>query len=526
MGNNGVKGIVLIALLVVVSFIIGSQISSDKMVSFGIIGAMVGGFTLLYLGERSWWLLFIVPLFWGYLGIRLPEGLTPQVVIAIVLLAYWLIMRIMGHVELRWRSMWLLDSCVFTLFCYTLWTFYRHPASVNWLQLDDVDRVGGKGYMLCFLGTIAYLGVSILPLRLEQLRKALRVCLNIYAVMLVFNLLRAVLSGKNSIPEEGEEGLLEKAKTTRFTLLTPLGSFLLLYIYASTPIVKIFSNFKKLALIFLGGIGVLLSGWRGTLIVNAMGLAILSFLKKELTFLIIIGSCCYGMLFYLSEEKVLEDLPFGVQRSLRAIPGIHVSRNVEKDANGSSEWRITMWKWALDSRTGYIKDYIWGDGFGQSSAWTQRYSTALMRGTVTNGDQQSFASQGIWHSGWITTIHRLGLVGLVILVIYQLAFIYTTLKTALALKRLGSQDFAIFSLFYVALISGHLLFHLSAGTLPLVYVGFAETAIIKLFYCSVREAGLLRPLFRRESYVPLTIREIEANNGLRNVRPAIEAPQA
>lgn len=524
MGNNGVKGIVLIALLVVVSFIIGSQISSDKTVSFGIIGAMVGGFTLLYLGERSWWLLFIVPVFWGYLHISLPNGLSPSTVLALVILLYWVVMRIMGYVRIKWHTLLPMDLIITVLFCYTLYAYYRHPSSVSWLGFE-AEYVGGKEYILCLLETFAYVAVSILPITFSQIRKMVKVTFYLGCFMTFVGVFRGGATAADMSDGEGGN-LMEEARTTRFTLFVPIGLLAVNYIYASTPIAKLFSDIKKLFAVIIGMFFVLLSGWRSTLIGECLSITAIAFLKRELTLLVLIATACYGGLYYLSSERALDDLPFGVQRTLRAIPGIHVSRKVESDADGSSEWRKVMWRWALDPRTGYIKDYIWGDGFGLSVSWLHRYNTALMRGTLKGGDQSSFAANGTWHSGWITVIHRLGLIGLGLVGVYQIVLIILVVRTAFIFKQLGPKEFGYFCFLYVGLISNQFMFYLTACTAATVYNSFFYAAVMKLFYCAARDEGLVQPLFRRESYVPLTIREIEANNVFHRARPAIEAPQA
>lgn len=508
MGNNGVKGIVLVALLVIVSLIIGSQISSNRLVSVGIVAAMVGAFVLLYMGKNAWWLIFLAPPVANVLPMlpRLPNT-TSALLIAPAILGYWLLMWIMGYVRIRWNTLWFTDLLILLIFLYHCLSYYQHPVAFMMLGLD-MDEVGGKEYVICVLGVLSYIAISCLPITFEQTKKILKYLFFITIASLCFSFAYGLLTGRVSSFGE-EKDVLEAAQTTRFSLLAPLGSLLAVYMYASTPFIRLFSNPLKLLALLLGVGSVVIAGWRGRFIEFCFRFVFIAILKREFSVMIIMAVFAFAGLQLLSHERILEQLPYGMQRALCAIPEIRVKPAIRREVEASSQWRITMWEWALDPRTGYIRNYVWGDGFGQSKADISRTATATLRGTLSHGDQQSFASQGIWHSGWITTMHRLGIIGLGIIAIWQIQLVYLIMSMGRVYKKQGQQYFTWYSCLYISLCSGIIQYHLSAGEPSYIYNSFYMVACIKLFNCCARDKGLLLPFVRTGPYVPLAIQDIE-----------------
>lgn len=515
MGNNGVKSIVLVAILVIMSFFVGGQISDSKTTSLGVVAAVAGGFTLLYMGKNAWWLIFLAPPVIEMLHIRAPFSLPAVMLIAPGILFYWILMWIMGYVRIKWRSLPVLDALMCILFIYLCVSFYRRPVAFLALGLD-MDDIGGKEYVIFLLSFLSYISLSCIPVNFKQSQKLLKYLFWFTMAAALFGLVVSVATGRGGGGEE--QDLADAAENSRFSLLAPIGTLISVYLYASTPLTKIFTRTYKLLTILLGACCVVIAGWRGRLIEFCFRFAFIAALKRELTALVIIALGCYGSLLYLSEEHLLEGLPYGVQRALCAVPGVNVRKDIQRNAEGSSEWRIVMWKWALDPRTGYIRDYIWGDGFGQSKSDIQRTLTATMRGTRSGGDQRDFASRGVWHSGWISTMHRLGIVGLVIVVLWQLSAMVICMMTAVAYKRVSKSCFSYFCALYITVCSSIIQFHLSAGTPEGFFRTISTYAILKMFYCICSEERLIVPFFRFTPYIPLTIRAIENDDAPRSIR--------
>lgn len=516
MESGAVKKIVLAMVLVVLSLLIGSQISDSVGASigaFGIIGCLVGLFAMLWLGAECWKLIF-----WGPIAL----SIVPQVsqlpisvaaVITCLIGCYWGIMRLMGYVSFRWHFLPILDAWVFVIALYMAFTFYRHPVAINMLGMDG-DMVGGKDYIICILAMFSYVVISALPWKLEPLIKCLKW---VFYVGLTISLVKSFITCMNPSAAEGvsEEGgsageVLEKG---RFSFFAAPGMKVLIFVYYRYPLMRIFSSWKKLCAMAFGFFSIVVSGWRTQLVCMMINLSFIAAVKRELTALLAMGIFAYGGLIGLGGLGTFESAPYGLQRVLSALPGIKVSKEAVSDTSESSDIRVRMWKNALDPRTGLIKDYIWGDGFQDSKSGLMRESTARMRGRHID-QQQIMERHGVWHNGWITYTHRLGVVGLVILQGFLLMLAVYIYRLGQALRRVPDGVFA---------------FVISVGSIPLVFTSaflvwevnsifgtFIGIALTKVLYCLMLERGLLAPMFSHRAYVPMTIRELEQQQAMKS----------
>ena len=506
MGNGGIKSIIVAALLVVLSFIIGVQASEGAVDAMAIIAVIVGLFIMLYLGKNAWWMIFLAPPLLSAVPIgalqRFPLGLMAGSGV----LLYWLVMRAIGQVHFTWRSLWSFDAMMLIIGIYTCISFYRHPAVMDFLQVD-YDTIGGQEYFYWFFAVLFFIALSSIPIRYEELTKVYKYSFFLTLGVTIWGVFRGAGTAAAS-----DTDIMENAQTSRFTLFSGLGTYMFYYLYLRYPLRKILISPLKLITMLLCVGSVLISGWRGTLIAFSFTTAFVSILKKEFTYLVIMGAAVYGSLLFLSSQKALDELPYGMQRTLAAIPGVHVSQAAERNAHGSSEWRIVMWKWALDSRTKLIKDYVWGDGFGRSREELGRRQTALMRRTLIVGNQVDFASQGVWHSGWITTMHRLGIIGLIIIVMTQLLAVYLTIRMVSGYWKQKDGIFVIYV--FITIPSSCIMYHLGTGGPGMFYATLAHYTQLKLAYCLARDKGLIPPLFFAKRYVPMAIQAIEEDKSM------------
>jgi O-antigen ligase len=108
-------------------------------------------------------------------------------------------------------------------------------------------------------------------------------------------------------------------------------------------------------------------------------------------------------------------LPLAAQRALSFLPGDWDNR-ATIEAEGSTEWRIEMWKLALTSDR-YIHNKWLGDGFGFTMAELQYQQELKMKGAHPSQVQDYYLVVGTYHSGPIETIKRIGYIGLCVLLI-------------------------------------------------------------------------------------------------------------
>lgn len=500
MENGGIKNIVLIALVIVLAFFVGS-LASDSL-KHALIPSLciVGVFIMLYLGEKSRFLLFYLPAVVSC--IPNPMNLPLENLVACGILVHWLVLRFLRQVNFRWHALAWVDVFVLLISLYMLHLYYKRPSSIAMLGLD-ADTIGGKEYYLAFFGVVAYIAWSCIPFSGEELCQGIKKAFYISLAASIIAIFLNVGSGGGDV-----EGLTESAQHGRFSLFVGFGQQLFAIVYLTYPLSKILTSFRKSAAFAFGVLSVVISGWRNIMVTFVGTVLTYAFFKRELTPIILGGIFTYGGLLYLSSENVLEELPYGMQRTLCVVPGLHVKKEIKRETNHSSSWRVTMWRWALDPRTGYIKDYVWGDGFGQSAAYTRRRTTALMRGSLTAGNQRDFSALGIWHSGFITTLHRMGIVGLVLVAARQLIDIFFIYSVLNAYRR--TPFFPYITIRFAVEIPCYVFFYFNATNPVSIYGSLPALALLKRLYLIAQKDNLLTPMFRRVVYVPKAIREIES----------------
>ena len=507
MPNALVRNVLTTLILVVLCIVVGAEAAENTKTALGIIGGLVGAVFLIWMGPRCWVLLYLLPPIMTLLPLpgKIAE-LPVSYVVAVVVLFYWVVMWFMGYVRFKWRSLLVMDLLILLVFLYMAYSYSLHPVSMAIFGYD-AEFVGGKEYVWCIVATIYYMAISCVPCKYEQLKRvfkwAIRLSLAACCLTIALNLLG--VRGGTDITELGDA-----AMNTRFGMFVKISTYGIFFLYGCNPMLKVLTSAKLLGGCMLCFLGILLSGWREVLMSSSFSIMTLAIVKRELWCITLLGALAYGGLLYLSAEGIIEKAPFGVQRCLSVAPGIKISQEVRSDTGHSSEWRIEMWRWALDSRTGYIHDYVWGDGFGQSVDYLRRETVAMMRGTAMYGDQDFFANTGTWHSGVITSIHRLGYVGLAIISLVYLYGFCMMLRVCMALRGTALYFPAIF--FLMPYGGEPSLFYISAGTIPTFFRTYIYLATIKLLYCVGREQGFIIPIGLQQRYVPLVIREQEAQS--------------
>ena len=508
MPNAIVKNVLACLVLVILCIVIGAEVAESKEVSVGIIAALVGGSFMLWLGARCWVLVFIVPPVMALLPLPGKLGTIPvSYLVGLVVLVYWFIMWGMGYVRFRWRSLLALDFAVAALFLYMVISYIRNPVSMavfGW----ETDYVGGKEYVFCILAVLFYIAMSCIPCSHEQVVRVLRWCVRL-CIITCFVTIGMALSGYVGAATD----LHEAATGGRFSMFLLLGMYGIYILYGQYPMSRVLLSPGIFVGCVLSCIAILLSGWREQMLASAIITIALAHIKRELWCLTLIFLAIYGALLYLSKEEMLDDWPYGIQRCISILPGVEVSDKVEANAGHSSEWRVEMWKWAVDPRTGYIRDYVWGDGFGISVDFMRRETTAMMRQGAGYNLREQFAVTGVWHNGGITTVHRLGFVGLGLVTLVFVTNVWVILRVCHALR--GTPMYLPSLFLILPYVAQPVVFYVSAGTLIKFFNDFVYIAMAKFFYCEAREQGLLMPLFCRQHYIPLAIQAHEER-----IRPA------
>ena len=500
MQGNGLKGIIAGILLVVLCFIVGAQASEDAVSSLAVVVAFLGLFGILVFGSKSWMLLFLLPPLLELVPLPGALSAVPKEFYASALvLLYWIVMWGMGYVKIRWRSLAAMDIAVLLLTVVMVAAYIRRPVSVIFLGMDG-DNIGGAEYVYYIMALVFYLALSVIPMPLKQLVRVLNISV-IIKLCVTFILLVLTVAGVR-----GEGINLAAAVSSTGERVDAIGP------YATPFCIAIFSYVSLRSVLFnpilLSGVAasfamMLITGSRKAFGMLALNVLSILTIKREVLTAVLLGSFAYMMLLVFSMGGALYDFPTSVQRICALFPGVQVSSAARHDGDTTMEWREELWALAWDKRTGYIKDYVFGDGYGQSKSQTDRRFRAIIRGETKQTDGlDGFARDGTWHHGVITAIHRIGYVGLSVLVLLMAVGVFYQLRICSAWR--GSPLFKPLLFYTVAVVVLPPNFVWGGASVTFYFVQFA---IIKMFYCMAREEGRMKPLFQRHRYQPMMIEE-------------------
>ncbi len=485
MGAGIIKNIIICLILVVLAFVVGSMAADGARDSLMVLGAILGGFALLYLGKNCWWLVFVAPPVLGVLPLGFLKNFPAAYYLCGVILLYWMMLRMMGYVRVTWHKVAWMDFITLILFLYVAYSYYLHPVELMIFSDEDSEFVGGKEYVYAVAACVCYITLSIIPCTFERLNKVLKWALIAQIIALLFFVIKQHTVG--SLAVFGNPIYLAMAcKYSLFGL--------------------IIAPWKLILLIF--ALSLSLHGQREVLLMSGFTYIGISFVKKQVIFCMLAAAATVGLLTYLSSEGVLLSLPPRIQRTLYILPWLKIDKEIAAEAQHSSDWRVEMWGWAMDPRTRYIKDYVWGDGFGQSMKLLRLTTIALNRGDVSGGDQQRFAEGGVWHSGIFTTIHRLGFVGLGIIFVWHFAAMFMVIRVCSVFDRSKKGFYLMYhTMPFIGSVFG---FYISAGTIVSFFMQFYMVAVAKIAYSEALKTGMMQPLFTRHQYIPLAIREMDS----------------
>ncbi len=505
MGNGTVKTIVMLMVLVVLSFIVGAQVSDnvkDSIGAFAIIGVVVGGGFLVYMGPKVWQLLFILPPFVeilpiSYLGHAIkPCGFAP-VAVASVVMVYWVVQWSLGRVRIRWRWAAVLDIPFLVLVLLLVAAYVRDPVVINALGLD-YDGIGGEEIIVLYFVLLSYLAFSSIPISEAELEKCLPLSFKLFFVASVLYIIRSVFLG------DGELGLGDH----RVYIFYPMASALFFWAFSKYPVLLMLGKWRCWLAVVYCAVATLLTGQRQNMAMLAAGVLFIAFIKRELIVLILAVMGLYLGLLYMGEMDLLSALPRSIQRAASIAPGVKVSAAVSKDGTGTVNLRYEIWACALDPKSGVIKNLMWGDGYGVSRAYLLRNRVSGMRGTsLGTSDLVAMGISRNFHNGAIHTISRIGYVGLAWCAVVCIVFWCVSIQVLRAWHHSGAYPYIVVGLMSIPII--FLTYGFCNYTTKDFLFALHSYFFLKLCYCIAREKGSLRPLFAPQRYVPLIIQETE-----------------
>jgi len=213
--------------------------------------------------------------------------------------------------------------------------------------------------------------------------------------------------------------------------------------YNPTTLISPIYPFRAL-LLGLGMLAIFLSGFRSVILFAMVALLLSAILRGNLKDLWLAGAALLvGLVTLITVQGSLLQLPLTVQRTLAWLPG-DWSEEAKSLGDDSTRWRVEMWQWAWnDDRI--LKDRIWGQGFGLSLDDMSLIAASMMAGQggaslLGGSDRENFMITGTFHSGPLSTIKYIGVVGLVLyylLMCYMAVLAWKLCKRARGTKALS-----------------------------------------------------------------------------------------
>ena len=213
-------------------------------------------------------------------------------------------------------------------------------------------------------------------------------------------------------------------------------------------------------------------------------------------------------------------LPGNLQRALSPLPGTW-EEQYRRGAEGSTEWRVDMWKEALSTEK-WIHNKFMGDGIGLSAEVLARMvnlesSESSRTGSALSKQQEKMMLVGAYHSGPLHSIRMTGYVGLLILL---LAMIRLAVHAHRQIMRCKGTEWAPVALFFgIPLIAQPIFFTFVFGE---YHVGVATT-MMGMAMVRLMERNLPLPVYvpqGRRMHVPLALKsraaEVRDPRGLLN----------
>jgi hypothetical protein len=435
--------------------LLGSAVGSSDMRFIAAVIGLIPVIVLFVHLKTNIWVLIPIGWFFGGRLLILPLPLTVRDLCMGVVIAFYIGFFAMRIVPWK-RKRALLDYLILINLAYLAVVYFRNPVGFFAFQ---TAMVGGRPYFEILLAFASFLILSRVNLK-DSIARVFPFFMVIPSFMIggMEVLARLVPSFGQALSGiytgigggAGVAGMFadeQKLGETRFTGLQLTGVMGVLALCARYNPITLVSPFHPLrTLLFAASLlAIFLSGFRSAILFAIVAFLISAVLRKRSHELWLASAiAALGLITMISLQGTVVQLPLTMQRALSWLPGDWNAEAV-RDAEGSSQWRVEMWQWAWED-TRIMRDKIWGQGFGFTLDEMNIIANAMLAGQtggafVGGSQQESFMIMGSFHSGPLSTIKFIGVVGL--LLYYPLMCYMAVLAWKLCRKAYGTKAFTL-----------------------------------------------------------------------------------
>jgi hypothetical protein len=201
----------------------------------------------------------------------------------------------------------------------------------------------------------------------------------------------------------------------------------------------------------------------------------------------------------LAAINLLAPLPPNVQRTLTFLPGTWEQR-YKDDAEGSTEWRMEVWKEVLLTDR-WIQNKWIGDGLGFSAAEfaAQRNQRKGARAGISGFEahRESVLASGDYHSGPVSSVRVVGYIGLFIFLLAQIRLAVHAHRQIIRCR--GTEWLPVALFIGIPIVWSPLFFTLIFGDFKIS----ASVFLLSLGMIRLLENNLPLPAYVKRSRLPL-----------------------
>lgn len=413
-----------------VAFALGKLAGNGDFEKIAAIVTITVAFLVCMILKTRIWL--IIPFCWTLTGqiSVLPLPFSVRELAALTVFALFLGFYALKLIPKSHPTGWI-DGLVILNVCYLATVYLRNPVG---LSAFGSSMVGGRPYFSVFIACLVFWILSRVSIG-EKMATRLPLVL-FMGPMLMSTIGLFTYWFPSTVPfiapfynglsienyMESQQSPIEVAGpegSGRITSLAPVGQIGILALASYfRPISFLLPiNPIRFILFSLFVLATLLSGFRGAFINVGVSMLLSSHYrsgsKDVLRILFFSGAV---LLVAIIGNGTMFTLPLSVQRTLSFLPG-HWDERAAEEATDSTNWRTKMWKevWFSDK---WIKNKILGDGFGFSE-----YDLRIMQegawggpGFIGGSTSEAQMIQGAYHSGPLSAIRYVGIIGLLLYV--------------------------------------------------------------------------------------------------------------
>ena len=411
--TQAIKGTVIVIVAAIMALWLGVSVvtnQTETVLQFAGAGLLL---TCIFLGRRIWLLLIL----FSALNVPLIRGFGTTELGQVLFIGFTLIITLMRRQPYKFRfgekEVWMLltAACI-------LQVYLRNPIG---LGIFGAGNVGAKPYFMAAITFLSSLILGNIVVKPSEIKWAFRLSIigSFLGIALTALRMRGVgvtggITKVGGIGSEGASGRMGTLGSIGLATARVVASFV-------SPLKGLFHPVWAPLILFsiAAAAG---SGFR-TMVATVGMMFIIGIAYRggfpHVVFATVSSAVLLGILAIVN---VASPLPPNVQRALSPFPGTWEKRHVEA-AEGSTEWRVEMWKEALFTDY-WINDKILGDGLGFT-----RKELLMMEDLQSGGgsldnrnsgmsrQQEAMMVTGGYHSGPVQTIRTVGYVGLTILII-------------------------------------------------------------------------------------------------------------